>query len=148
MKVLFPLDGSPDAYASFDEALSLLGKATIQGTILVVQQKGFRNAPEDMVRQFSEDELDEVFPDEDSARVVFQEARRRAGKGVKLAFKTSVGNTAAEILQEAVGHDLLVMHAPRSGRRLLRRNGSLAIAQKAPCHILLLQGGTGGGAQK
>jgi nucleotide-binding universal stress UspA family protein len=135
LKVLFPLDGSEPAYAAMQKALAMMPMA--KATILVVMQD-FKGASEDMVKQFEEDEDDEVFPTQDSAWQVFKEIRRRISAEVpQVSFKLAKGRADREILAEAAHHDLLVMHATSRGG--LRARGSHRLARHAPCDVLLIR---------
>lgn len=136
LRVLFPLDGSQESYAGLQQALTYLPADGFHATLLVVMND-MRGASEDMVKQFEDDVDDEVFPTEDSALVVLRQATRSLREhGVKLTLKIAKGNVRKEILAEAGGHDLLVMHR-RSGRTGL--GGATALARKAGCSSLIVR---------
>ncbi|MGB0653371.1 MAG: universal stress protein [Thermoplasmatota archaeon] len=142
-RVLVPLDGSQETFTAMERGLGLLGN-DVDVTLLVVQDTGFEDAPEDVTQLFDDDEDDEIFPTEDSARRLLEDAAARckaAGIGHKPACKVARGrNVRKAILAEAEHHDVLLMHAlGASGfKEKLRLSGTEHLARKATCHVLLV----------
>ncbi len=132
------MDGSERSLACMDKALQMLQTPGLEATILVVRQAGFEHAPEDLIKQFEDDEEDEIFPTEASTLQVLRMASKRCRKhGVQIKFKTVKGNVTKEIIKETASHDLIVMHGA-AGRwgGLASRTGK--ILRKSKCSVLLV----------
>ena len=142
MKALFPLDGTAESLETLDSGLRLLGQTPLEVTLLVVQQTGFEDAPEDMVHEMDEDEEDEVFPTAASAQRVLDKASKRCQEqGHQAHTKRVEGRVLDCILEEATGHDVLVMAGlHRSGmREKMDFSRKEKIARRAQCNVLLVR---------
>lgn len=144
MKVLAPLDGSEESMKAMERGLALLQGADLDVTLLCVVESDLAEASEDTIQVFDEDETDEVFPNESSARRMLDRARARAeAVGVPVATRIVVGSPKQAILDAAADCDLLLMHSlHRSGlvAKLRSASSTESIARHVACSVMLVPG--------
>lgn len=142
LKVLVPLDGSQVTFQALERAIALLkGRPNLEITLLNVINQGFRDAPEDTVDLFDEDEDDEVFPTEEAGRRMLQKAMEICNQhGQEARTDVVHGKVVEAILDACPRHDLLVMHAleRRQIKETMRGSKTEKIARQAGIPVLLV----------
>ncbi|HVL88238.1 MAG TPA: universal stress protein [Candidatus Thermoplasmatota archaeon] len=142
LRILVPLDGSDRSFRALETGLlRLAGAPGLSVTLFTVVHKGFEGAGEDAIARFDEDEQDEIFPTEESARRMLERARQACAKlGVPAVERVVVGSYYDEILRESAQHDLLLMHRldPGEVREKLRGSRTERLARNARTSVLLV----------